>query len=268
MIFVQLSDTHISDPGSKQDDFTHMSENLLRCVEDINQLDPKPELVLVTGDVASNGTKKAYLQASRLLDQLEMPYFVVPGNHDERINLLSAFGEAPCPNVLSIDNKFLINYVVDDYEIRFIGLDSKQSYCSGGELCDNTLKWLDKQLAKDTEKPTVIFMHHPPVKLSILETDEDGFIGVEGLATVIKKYNNIERILCGHVHLQTFMPWHNTIVSTAPSTGMELQLDLTMEKPSQFLLEKPVFQVHNWTAEKTLISYLITADYNETSYLF
>lgn len=265
MLIVQISDTHVASSGKKAYGVAPTIENLKTCVENINQLDPKPNLVLLTGDITNTSLTEEFKQALTLLNKLDMPYFVIPGNHDDRLKLKTTF-DKHCPAVSTPEN--FIQYVVDDYEIRLIAVDSTIPKKVGGELCQVRLAWLDEQLAKNTDKPTIIFMHHPPVKVGVIEADIDGFIGAKQLGEIVKKYNNIEQIICGHVHLQTHTRCHGTMVTTAPSVGMELVLDLTLKKPPQFVIEPPSYLLHYWTPYKNLVTHTISARKTDGPYLF
>ena len=267
MLIVQISDLHIVARGKKTYGIAPMSENLKRCVEHINQLSPRPGLVLVTGDITAHGLEEEFQQASDLLNNLDIPYYVIPGNHDDRSRLLSAFDPVTCSSIRGSEGQDFINYVIDDFAVRLIALDSTVPGMPGGEICDQRAAWLDRRLSENTEKPTLIFMHHPPVKLGVIETDMDGFTGADKLGRTVRKYNNIEGILCGHVHLPTFTRWQGTIVSTAPSMGMRLLLDLTLEQPSQFLLEEPAYQLHYRTDEENFVSHLVEVK-ESAAYLF
>ena len=228
-----------------------MNENLVRCIDHINQLEPRPDLVLVTGDITGSGQRLEAEQAAQLLADLQVPFYIVPGNHDDRMHLRSAFDQRACP---SASDKF-IYYVIEHQDIRLIAMDTTKPGEAGGEICANRAAWLDESLSQAPHKPTIIFMHHPPLKFGTLETDKDGFDGDDLLADVITKYTNIERIICGHIHSQAFAKWAGTIVSTAPSMGMLRVLDFTLRKPSQFFIDDPVFQLHYWSLDKNLISH-------------
>ncbi len=267
MLIAQLSDLHIVGRDKKTYGIAPMGENLKLCVDHINQLSPRPEIVLVTGDLTDSAGAEECEYARDLLNNLHMPYYVVPGNHDEVSTLLSTFGQGRCSSIKGSEGQDSINYVIDDFDIRMIALDSTSSGEPGGNICQTKANWLDQRLSENTEKPTLIFMHHPPLKLGVIETDIDGFKGADKFGDVIEKYNNIEGILCGHIHLPTFTRWKGTVVSTAPSIGMRLLLDLTLEEPSQFLLEKPAYHLHYWSQERNLITHLIEVTKSE-SYLF
>jgi len=75
---VQITDTHISQ------DVPQRAQELKKCVQTINSLDIKPELVIHTGDITHNGLPEEYHTAKTLLDELTMPYYVIPGNKDKR----------------------------------------------------------------------------------------------------------------------------------------------------------------------------------------
>jgi hypothetical protein len=135
-------------------------------------------------------------------------------------------------------------------------------------LCEERLAWLETRLSEQPNRPTIIFMHHPPVKCGVLETDEDGFIGADALAKIVRQYTNIERIICGHIHLPTHTRWHGTIISTAPGMGMRLGLDLTMAKDSEFFLEAPAYLLHHWTPQNNLITHTIRVEKADGPYPF
>ena len=255
MIIAQISDSHIAAGVKKTFDVAPMAENLLRCVSHINALKPTPDLVLVTGDITNDGTLAGAQRATIILGQLKAPYYIVPGNHDDREVLNFVFGNRACPK--NADG--FIQYEIDGYDLRLIGMDSISLMAPGGEICSKRLAWLEKRLSQSDERPVVIFMHHPPVKFAVPETDIDGFIGVNEFWGLLEKHRRLERILCGHIHLPTFISWKNCVISTAPSIGMRLTIDLTLENPSRFILEEPSYHLHYWTPEKMLITHTMVA---------
>lgn len=253
MLIAQISDLHIVKKDEKTIGVAPMDENLLKCIAHINQLEPKPNVVLVSGDITHSLSLEEAQYAAQLLKELHAPYYIVPGNHDSREAFWQVFGGNACPE--NIDG--MINYTLEDFPVRIIALDSTKPKTVGGDICQKRLDWLDARLAENMQKPTLIFMHHPPVKVGVLEADYDGFAGAGALGAIIEKYNNIERIVCGHIHLTTHTKWHGTIVSTAPSMGMQLGLDLTMKKPSEFILEAPGYLLHHLTPQNDLVTHTI-----------
>lgn len=265
MLIAQISDPHVVESGRKACDVVPTSESLALLVSCLNKLDPLPDVALVTGDITHDGTLAQVAEARRLLDPLKMPYYVIPGNHDDRKTLGNGFAGQTCP---SQDEQFL-HYVIEDYDIRLIGLDSTKPGAPGGEICQRRADWLSSVLNKAPEQPTVLFMHHPPVKFGVLETDLDGFAGADLLGQVVERFPCVERILCGHIHLSAHTQWRGTVVSTAPSgSGMRLTLDLTLKKPSGFHLANPEFQLHHKTSDGGLVTHQVEVRENDKLHLF
>ena len=71
--FVHLSDTHVGS-GTGADD-------LRRSVQDINQ-DNSIQFVVISGDITEFGADKEILLAKQILDSLQKPWYIIPGNHD------------------------------------------------------------------------------------------------------------------------------------------------------------------------------------------
>ncbi len=253
MLIAQISDPHVVARGEKACGVADTAAALARCVDHINRLRPMPDLALVTGDVTNGGRAAEAAHAAELLDALRCPYFVVPGNHDDRAVLWEAFGGRACP---SRDGAFL-SYVVEGRALRLIALDSTRPGAPGGEVCAERADWLDARLAEARDRPAVVFTHHPPVKCGVLETDQDGFEGADRLGDVIEKHGNVERLLCGHIHLEAHVRWRGTVVTTAPSTGMRLELDLTLTRPSAFYLGLAGYLLHYWTPQRTLVTHVV-----------
>ena len=130
------------------------------------------------------------------------------------------------------------DYVIEDSGL--IALDSTLPGSPGGEITEAQASWLDARLNEKPTQPTMIFMHHPPIKCGVLETDVDGFIGKELLGSVISKHHHVE-LICGHIHVPINTSWNDTVISTAPSMGMQLVLDLTLKRESEFVLEAPAY---------------------------
>ncbi|NOX72375.1 MAG: phosphodiesterase [Alphaproteobacteria bacterium] len=253
MLIAHISDIHIAKPGQKTCGVARMAENLARCVDSINALKPRPDLVLLSGDISNGSSHAETAHAARILSALDCPLYLVPGNHDDRDVTRKVFGDKACP---SCKDGF-INYSIEGHPLRIIALDSVNPGLPGGQLCENRLVWLRACLTRGGDQPTVIFMHHPPLKLGVPETDADGFTGAEQLGRIVADFPNIERILCGHIHLTTHTRWRGSIVSTAPSIGMQLTLDLTQSAPSKFLLSDPAYLLHHWTPDRVLVTHVI-----------
>ena len=149
------------------------------------------------------------------LQALEMPYFLLPGNHDDRAGLRAAF---PDHAYLQGESPF-IQYSVDTYPLRLLALDTVVPMKSHGELCGERLAWLEQQLAQQPGRPTLVLMHHPPFLTGIEHMDAIGLLaGAPELERIVSRHPNVERVLCGHLHRTIFQRFGGTIASTCPGT--------------------------------------------------
>jgi 3',5'-cyclic AMP phosphodiesterase CpdA len=63
------------------------------AISHLQQIDRRPDLVLVTGDLVDKGEAQEYAVARELLDGIGIPFLVIPGNHDNRENFRVAFAD-------------------------------------------------------------------------------------------------------------------------------------------------------------------------------
>ena len=123
----------------------------------------RPDVLLLTGDLVDHGAPDEYKLLRDLLDQVDIPTYLIPGNHDDRASLVAAFRDH---EYLPLDGGPLA-YTIDDFAVRLIGLDTLRDGYHDGELDAARLGWLDEQLAAASDAPTLVFMHHPPFATGI-----------------------------------------------------------------------------------------------------
>lgn len=252
MLIAQITDTHIKADGRLAYRRVDTQGALARCVAHVNALDPTPDAVLVTGDLVDMGRPAEYVALRALLDRLLPPYYVVPGNHDERSALRAAFADHA---YLPRDGEFL-HYSVDGFPLRLIGLDSTIPGKPGGMLCAARLAWLDRRLADAPDRPTLLFMHHPPFATGIAHMDAQRCANATAFGAVVERHPQVVRLLCGHVHRAIQVPWHGITASIGASHSHAVALDLRPDGPSRFVLEPPACQLHAWTPDNTIVSHL------------
>jgi 3',5'-cyclic AMP phosphodiesterase CpdA len=252
MLIAQITDTHISTPDSRNDRHFRTPEHLERAVAHLNRLDPRPDVVLATGDLVERGEAQEYARLRSILDRLTMPVYVVPGNHDSREQLARAFadrGYLPAQDFLQ--------YTVEEWPVRLIGLDTHVPGEPGGRLCAERLGWLDARLAEAPGRPTLIFMHHPPFVTGMQVMDAMGLEGSPALAEVIGRHPQVERVVCGHVHRAMTRRFAGTVASTSPATAHQLALVLSPAQHLAVVMEPPACALHLWLGpEAGLVSHL------------
>jgi 3',5'-cyclic AMP phosphodiesterase CpdA len=250
MLIVQITDTHITRPGTLLMGIVDTAAALERAVSALNRLDPPPDLALLTGDLVENGEAEEYFYLRELVAPLRMPLFVIPGNHDAREPMREAFiGDGYLPGQGSL------NYVIEDYPLRIIALDTLVPGEGGGTLGADQLRWLDQMLAAAPARASLIMMHHPPFPTGIHRMDLAGLSDSIAFAEIVRQYPNIERILCGHLHRAIETRIAGTVAGTAPSTAHQVVLDLRPEARLSFAFEPPGYQLHYWRPEAGLVTH-------------
>lgn len=251
MLIAQITDAHVAAEGDLFFGRFDTGAALARAVTALNQVVPRPDVVLFTGDLADKGTPEEYAYIRRLLEPLEIPLAVIPGNHDRREAMRMAFANNPW---LPVEG--FLHQVIDGFPLRLIGLDTlDEAEFSRGLMCADRLDWLDRQLATDMERPTVVFMHHPPFLTGIGHMDPINCAGGVELEQVIAGHPQVVRVLCGHVHRPVVLRWGGTIASISPGVAHQLPLDLRADAPSAFVFEPPSFDLHLWIPGQGLTSH-------------
>jgi len=252
MLIAQISDTHIGRPGDEVMGGVDTAGNLAKVVAHIADFRPLPDIVLVTGDLVNRGDDEEYTVLRQLLAPLTMPCFVIPGNHDDRDGMRRNFADhAYLPS-----RGVYLHYVIDDYPLRLVGLDTVIPGEPGGEMCEARLRWLDDILSRAPDRPTLVFMHHPPFTIGIDIMDDMRCSGGDAMGRIIERHSQVERILCGHVHRPVTLRWHGTTASTAPSTGAQLSLTFDDSVALSWSEEPPAYALHLWRPGKSLVSHV------------
>ena len=148
-----------------------------------------------------------------------------------------------------------LNYVIEDYPMRIIGLDTLVPGEGGGALCSDRLRWIDCALATAPDRPSLVLMHHPPFVTGISRMDRLGLDGTAAFADIIRRYPQVERIACGHLHRAIESRFAGTVAGTAPSTAHQIVLDLRTDARISFAFEPPGYQLHYWREDAGLVTH-------------
>lgn len=233
-LLLQISDPHIGATWEGADP----DEALLRAVEAILSLPDRPDALLVSGDLTDNGAPAEYQRVRELLAPLDLQPHVLPGNHDLRGPLREAFG-------LPGEGEEPVSYAVDLGPLRLVCLDSIIPGAEGGSLDGGRVEWLDAALAEDPGTPTVLALHHPPLRTEIPTFERIGLSAEsrEALAEVVARHPQVTRIVAGHVHRAIVAELAGRAVVTVPSTYLQAALDFTSPKLTM-CPDPPGFAVH------------------------
>lgn len=173
--FALVSDTHIGSDNA--------AEDLERTVNDINA-QKDIAFVMISGDITEFGADEEIALAKSILDKLNKPWHIIPGNHD------SNWSESGCNTFLKVFGGETFNFQYKGY--WFLGTSCGPNMRMGpGQMPREDLTWLKTQLSKGNKQQPLIFVNHYPQDSSMNNWYEalDQFKGY-----------NLKAILCGHGH--------------------------------------------------------------------
>jgi 3',5'-cyclic AMP phosphodiesterase CpdA len=239
MIVIQLTDLHCVANGRlamRRCETNMLAERALRAVRAFR---PRPDAVLITGDVVDGGRPEEYENFRAILARsLDLPAHVIPGNHDNRANFRA--GLASLPGVAQ-DPDF-VQYTIEHLPVRIVMLDTLVPGATHGELCARRLAWLEARLAEQPDRPTMIAMHHPPFLCGV--NDAINLVNSAAFTALIARHPQVLRVVSGHHHRAVTVPLAHAIGSICPGTAHQVELDLTNPGFGLWKLEPAAFQVH------------------------
>lgn len=241
LLIAQISDLHIKRPGALAYGKVDTAAALARCIAELNRFAPRPELVVISGDLADTPSVEEYDHLKALLAPLQIPFVAIPGNHDDRALMRAALPEqayAPTGGALNLTR------AVGDLDILLI--DSSVPGKSHGLLDPDTLAWLEAALATSAGRPALLFLHHPPFVTGIGHMDVQNLRNADALADVLRRHPRARLIAAGHVHRATLTQFAGVTATICPAPNHAVALDLDAQLPPSFRIEPPAFHVHAW----------------------
>jgi Icc protein len=241
VLIAQISDLHIKAPGALAYGRVDTAAALVRCVAALNEFRPRPDLVVISGDLADTPTVEEYQHLQRLLAPLELPFAAIPGNHDARTLMRAAFPGQP-----HAAESGALNQVRSVAGLDAILLDSSVPGKPHGELEAATLQWLDATLASPPQRPALLFLHHPPFQTGIRHMDRQNLFNAGELASVVRKHPRVRLVAAGHVHRATMTTFADVAATICPAPNHAVDLDLGELRAPSFKVEPPAFHLHVW----------------------
>jgi len=174
--FAHVSDTHI---GSHNAD-----EDLRRTVQNIND-DSTLQFVIISGDITDFGSDEEFRYAKQILDSLNKPWYIIPGNHDAN------WSESGTNSFKKIFRSETFKFNYGGY--LFIGtVCGPNMRMSPGQVSRENVVWLDSTLKNLEDKNIpIIYVNHYP---------QDSTLNNWYEIIDLLKTRNTQLILCGHGH--------------------------------------------------------------------
>ena len=215
MKFIHLTDTHLLGTPSDKLYGIKPAKRLKKAFKNIRAHHADADCVVITGDLTNNADAGAYAQLKKQIDGLEMPVYLLMGNHDHRKTFWKFFPEFR-------DGDF-VQYVREFDDRVFLFLDTLVEGEEYGELCETRLAWLEKQLKRYADRKVYLLMHHHPIRSGLHRMDTVGdFRSAKAFWKLLSRYDSVQHIFFGHIH-RPMQALHRSIsLSSTRSTTFQV----------------------------------------------
>lgn len=220
--FVHLTDIHIGNPDVPDERlFSDTATALRRILGEIDAMTPRPDFIIVSGDLTNRGDPGSYENLKRILAEadIDIPLVLAIGNHDTR----PGFYQSMLGRTQNLDAPFMHDIVLND--VHIIVLDTTTPGFVGGSIEPEQFIWLEQRLDSHADLPKLIVMHHGPHL-----DEQDPFTQWETIDTAatlqlrdLLAGRNVLGILSGHIHLDRASSWYG--IPLFVSMGLHTALD-------------------------------------------
>lgn len=240
VLIAQISDLHIKPVGLLAYQRVDTAAALAHCIKELNRLTPRPDLVVISGDLVDAPSKPAYDHLLQLLAGLDLPFAAIPGNHDDRDLMRTALpdGYARASGPLHATRAIR--------EVDVVMIDSITPGHDYGMLEAGDLAWLEATLKASATRPALLFMHHPPFVTGIGHMDVQNLRNAGDLDLILRRHPRARLVAAGHVHRAAFTTFAGAAATICPAPNHAVALDLDGRLPPSFTIEPPAFHLHVW----------------------
>ena len=211
---LQITDTHLfeADEGSLLS--VRTADSFAAVVKEILHRQVPFEYILATGDISQDHSAESYQRFAEGISPLKKDCFWLPGNHDYKPNMGSVL---PSPQIQAVEHLKL----GDHWQV--ILLDSQVVGVPHGRLSDQQLALLEEKLTQHADRHTLILLHHHPILVGSAWLDQHTLKDAQDFWNVVDKHENVNAILCGHVHQDMNVMHNNVRVMATPSTCVQFK---------------------------------------------
>ena len=222
---IQMTDLHLGPTADYECRGFNTLASFKAVVKAFDSKSNGEEIIVLTGDLASDSQPGAYQQLNKILTQNKKQAVWLPGNHDDM----------PLMQKYLSDYPYLPIYEHEYWAILMI--DSSVNGKPGGEIPYQQLVQLEHNLERMKDKHVLVAMHHSPVSLSSQWLDEHRISNHQKLHSLLVANGNVKAVITGHIHQQHETDWQGIKVYSTPSTCFQFaensdQFALTDKNPA------------------------------------
>lgn len=204
----QITDTHLFANPDGQLYGINTRDSLRAVIEHAQVNLPKLDLLLVTGDLVHDESMDGYLVLRELVDNMQVPAYYLPGNHDDPVLMQEVFPNVTRNGITSANQG----------QWSVVLLDSSVRGKVEGELTADNLAKLEDSLRANNNKHVLIALHHHVVDVESPWIDSLKLCNNGEFLELLDNFPNVKVVLNGHIHQELDMRGNSIRFLGSPST--------------------------------------------------
>lgn len=208
MRILQLTDLHLSSQNNSQYDynFTDVINFIIQRKTELNI-----DGIVVTGDISHEGQVSSYRFFFDEMESVDLPYSIMPGNHDNHETLLACS---------SGRNKLRSIDTFSDSAWCLCSLDTVVRGEDYGAISESEILRLTSLLETVKDQKIALFMHHHPFSVGTPLVDSCKLLNPKSLLKLCRDYP-IHFLGTGHAHTLSQQKLGHTLISVAPAVSSQ-----------------------------------------------
>lgn len=209
MRIVQITDLHVG--LADEDTFNvDVRSNFLAVCQKTREL--APDYLVISGDLCyEDANPEIYGWIRQHLDDLEITYDLLSGNHDDPQVMARAF-----------DREHLLQNGGLYYQRQLEGRPYLFLDTTTGIVDPAQLQWFEDALRHQLEQ-LIIFMHHPPLLAGVPHMDNNYALkNRDEVLELMLRYPGRIDVFCGHYHVNKIVSVRNVNIHITPSCFFQI----------------------------------------------
>lgn len=207
-IIIQITDTHLMEHPESTFVQINPEQSFHAVIDDILATFPHIDAIIHTGDLAQVAQPATYQRYLNYMSQLNIPFYQVPGNHD---------------------NPAYFPFYKPDPELGVVHFGNWCICLMNTAVVGKIDGWIQQEqllalatfLSNNQNKHVIMACHHHPLEMNSLWIDRHKLKNTDQLTEVLSSFDNVKLVICGHVHQDSLNVWRKIHFLSTPSTSVQ-----------------------------------------------